>query len=363
MRSASACHAVTDAPSRLPGSGIKAVCIGGGTGAPVSIKTLLSLGVATDAVVAMADDGGSSGMLREHTGRVPPGDVRKCIAAMASDPKTPWAKAFQVRFNYVNNHTLGNLMLTALEETAGSFTEAVRLCEELLGARGHVYPSTLQSVVLTGATRDGRSLTGQSALCSSQAALATVALQPAAPEPNRAALDALCAADMIVLGPGSLFTSVIPNLLVPGILEAVRSSKALVVFVCSLGDMQGETWGLSAAEHVSALLDHGMRGALDVVVAHRDPDDAGVRTGTMTAMFEAICANERVATGAAPAPQPRGSTPTVRLDEEDARHIRHEGLRLIACDLRDVLRPTWHDEAKLAAAFEGVIQLCRSPLR
>ena len=117
---------------------LRVVVIGGGTGAPVSIRTLLSMGLDTSAVVAMADDGGSTGILREEADVTPPGDVRKCIAAMAADPNDPLTKAFKYRFSFARNHTLGNLMLSALEDAAGSFPEAISICERLLDARGHV---------------------------------------------------------------------------------------------------------------------------------------------------------------------------------------------------------------------------------
>jgi len=348
---------------------LKAVVIGGGTGAPVSIKTLLALGIQTSAVVAMADDGGSSGILRMRTGKVPPGDVRKCLVAMARDEQGPWAQAFAERFEYANNHTLGNLMLLALEEATHSFTEAIRLCEQLLDAQGHVYPSTLENVVLTGVTHDGKRIVGQSTICKSQTALARVRLTPALPEPNQEAIDAILAADLIVLGPGSLFTSIIPNLLVPGVLDALRESRACKVFVCSLGDMQGETWGLSASEHVDALLDHGLRNALDVVIVHSDEaydTSAQAGSGTVTGVFTAVCKGS-----GAPAPAPRAQDTAFRLmgknrirsvvfTEEDAERIRQAGPLLVVRDLRDSLRPTWHDRDKLAEVFKGVIQACHS---
>ena len=155
-------------------SSLKAVVIGGGTGAPVSIRTLLSMGVETSAVVAMADDGGSTGILRERAGVTPPGDIRKCICAMAADPEDPLTRAFKYRFPFADNHTLGNLMLSALEDATGEFPQAVQICERLLNARGHVYPSTLDRVSLVARTRDGRYIEGQAVACHSRTALAHV---------------------------------------------------------------------------------------------------------------------------------------------------------------------------------------------
>ena len=143
--SATAAFAALDpAPAVVaPGEHVRAVVIGGGTGAPVSIRTLLSMGLETSAVVAMADDGGSTGVLREEANVTPPGDVRKCLAAMAADPNDPLVRAFKYRFPFAGNHTLGNLMLSALEDAAGSFPEAIAICEKLLDAQGRVYLSLI----------------------------------------------------------------------------------------------------------------------------------------------------------------------------------------------------------------------------
>jgi uncharacterized cofD-like protein len=340
-------------------SSIRAVVIGGGTGAPVSIRALLRLGVRTSAVVAMADDGGSTGMLRDHTGMVPPGDIRKCLVAMAQDPADVWVKAFQQRFSYVNDHTLGNLMLTALTEATDSFPEAIALCGRLLKARGMVYPSTLESIKLTGRTRDGRHINGQANICSSTTALASVSLEPSRPKPFEPALEALRSADLIVLGPGSLFTSIIPNLLVPGVLDAIRASRGISVFLCSLADMQGETWGLNSAELVETLLDHGMRGLLDVVVLHQPADQRG--PGSVTASFSAVDPNsvlpvddENLA---------NGSVRRVLLTRELSQRIESQGPLPIVRDLVDPLRPTWHDISVLSEVLGGVLDACPSRLR
>jgi len=340
--------------SRFWSGGKRAVVIGGGTGAPVSIKALLALGVTTNAVVAMADDGGSTGFLREHTGIVPPGDIRKCLVAMAGDPNSPWVKAFKQRFSYVNDHTLGNLILTALYDNTYSFPEAIALCEKLLETRGHVYPSTLEYVTLTGCTRDGRQLKGQVTICNSDTALASVSLSPAAPEAYEPALKANREADLIVLGPGSLFTSIIPNLLVPGVLEAIRHSRGAKVFLCSLADMQGETWGLNCAEHVEALFDHGMRGLLDLVVVHQKPQPKS--QGSATGVFAAI--DPSVPPKPTLSEVTGGSIRPVYFDRELARRIEQQGPMLIMRDLVDPLRPTWHDIPVLSEVFEGILEIC-----
>ncbi|WP_165249176.1 gluconeogenesis factor YvcK family protein [Adlercreutzia sp. ZJ141] len=338
---------------RAPMRPIRAVVIGGGTGAPVSIRTLLSLGFSTSAVVAMADDGGSTGILREEADVTPPGDVRKCIAAMAANPNDPLTRAFKYRFSFARNHTLGNLMLSALEDAAGSFPEAIAICERLLSARGHVYPSTLSRVTLDAVTCDGQTLRGQAVACHSGTALSHVWLRsPDRIEPYPSALQAIREADLIVLGPGSLFTSIIPNLLVPGIIDAIRQSAGAVVFVCSLADMQGETWGLTAAEHVQALMNHGMRGLVDYVLVHTEHPLRSPGMGHA----EVVDADVTPATDL----QLSGGVRPVRITHQDARAIQAMGAVVIARNLVDPVRPTWHDPAALQDAFLGVLKLCRS---
>lgn len=351
----------------LDPSKLKAVVIGGGTGAPVSIRTLLALGVQTSAVVAMADDGGSTGILREEAHVTPPGDVRKCLAAFAADPDDPLTKAFKYRFDFARNHTLGNLMLSALENATSSFPEAIKICGQLLGARGHVYPSTLNNVTLCARTLDGRVLRGQALASHSSTALEQVWLE--SPEeclPYMEAIRAIRQADLIVLGPGSLFTSIIPNLLVPGIVDAIAQSHAYTVFVCSLADQQGETWGLSAREHVEALLRHGMRDKLDYALIHSSgkPKKSRFTTGA----FEAIAGPASLESAMTemrdgknlPA---RVKIRSVKITQEDIDAIQDQGPVVILRDMKDPLRPTWHDPSALADAFMGVFKLCRSQQR
>lgn len=337
---------------------LKAVVIGGGTGAPASIQTLLSLGLQTSAVVSMADDGGSTGILRERAHVSPPGDIRKCLVAFAEDPDAPYVRAFKYRFDFANNHTLGNLTLSALEEATGSFPEAIRICERMLSARGHVYPSTLDNITLCGKTRDGRSIEGQADLSHSHTALQEVWLKDDKATPYPEAIKAICEADLIVLGPGSLFTSIIPNLLVPGVLDAIRSSRGTTLFVCSLADMQGETWGLSAEEHVDALLSHGMDGLLDYCLVHAPkPLRPG---GTLPGNFEAITEGASTATETTEVKPLGTAIRPVAISYDSAHRIQSKGPTLIARNLVDPLRPTWHDPQALREAFTGVLKACHS---
>ncbi len=345
-------------------SKLKAVVIGGGTGAPMSIRALLSLGVSTSAVVAMADDGGSTGILREEADVTPPGDIRKCIAAFARDPRDPLVRAFKYRLAVARDHALGNLMLAALEDACGSFPEAIAVCERLLDAQGHVHPSTLDHVTLLARTRDGRELDGQAVACHSKTALESVRLVGADAsrpiEPYEPALDAIREADLIVLGPGSLFTSIIPNLLVPGIVEAIAASRGRVLFVCSLADSQGETWGLTAREHVEALMAHGMESLLDYVLVHTP---VPLRADSpATGRFNAVTGDdsEYATTTAVEEFRLAGDVRPVAIDHADMMAIQAMGPIVIARDLVSERHPTWHSSRALTESFLQVLKLSQA---
>ncbi len=330
---------------------VNAVVIGGGTGAPVSIRTLLSLEAKTSAVVAMADDGGSTGILREEAGVLPPGDIRKCLVAMAADENDPLTRAFRYRFSFARNHTLGNLMLSALEESTGSFPEAIEICSRLLNARGNVYPSTLDAVRLCAATWNGSVLDGQARASHSDSTLFRVWLESSSPvRAYEPALDAIREADLIVLGPGSLFTSIMPNLLVPGVIDAIRESSASTLFVCSLADQQGETRGMTALEHFEALCRHGMEGLIDYMLVHSEtslhPGEGACESVDLDGRMDKIgIRGERIL--------------PVRISCEDADAIQARGCVVMVRDLVDPERPTWHDPTALRNAFRTVLRLSR----
>ncbi|MEI7814336.1 MAG: gluconeogenesis factor YvcK family protein [Coriobacteriia bacterium] len=316
------------------GVGRRAVAIGGGTGLPAVIHSLLALGFDTSAVVTMADDGGSSGLLRRQLGMLPPGDIRNCLVAMAADEDGQAARLFQYRFPQgegLSGHALGNLILAALADLTGSFPAAIEHAEDYLGARGHVYPSTLSDVELHGVDRAGDLLSGQARLAVSPEPLECVHLEPANPPAYEPALEAIRSADVIVVGPGSLYTSLIPNFLVAGIAEAVSDSSALRVYVCNVANMRGETGGLDAADHVAAFTDHGLVGALDVVLVH-DPCASG----------SALC--DDVA----------GVEP-VFLDADVIARIEVMGPRVVAAALADPADPVRHSRAALLRTLEGVV--------
>lgn len=344
--------------------GLRAVVIGGGTGAPMSIRTLLSLGAQTSAVVAMADDGGSTGILREEANVTPPGDIRKCLAAFARNPQDPLVRAFRSRIAVARDHALGNLMLAALEDACGSFPQAIAICERIIDAQGHVYPSTVDHVTLSARTRDGRLLDGQAMACHSKTALESVQLhgERGFVSAYAPACEAVREADLIVLGPGSLFTSIIPNLLVPGIVDAIRASRGRVLFVCSLADVQGETWGLTAKEHVEALLNHGMEGLIDYVLVH---SEAPLRAGGASPdrLVDGLASAPGASAAWKGAPYQGGRVKPVEVTFDDVAAIQALGPIVIVRNLADSENPAWHSPRALREAFLGVMRLCRSRQR
>jgi uncharacterized cofD-like protein len=316
------------------GSGRRAVAIGGGTGLPAVIRSLLDMGFETSAVVTMADDGGSSGLLRRQLGMLPPGDVRNCLVAMAADPDGLPARLFQYRFPEGGNghvgHALGNLILAAAADITGSFPEAIAHASEYLGCRGRVLPSTLADVYLHGIDRAGGAHKGQATLAVAPNALARVRLDPASPRAYEPALEAIREADVIVVGPGSLYTSLIPNFLVDGVADVVRESHATRVYVCNVANMRGETHGLDAADHVAALIEHGAAETVDTVLVH-DP----------TLCDGPVCEN--------------GAVEPVEAGEGVCRRIEELGIRVVAADLADPSDPVRHSHAALRRVLEGVV--------
>ena len=341
-------------------SRIKAVVIGGGSGAPMSIRTLLDMGFQVSSVVGMVDDGGSTGILRERGGVIPPGDIRKCIGAMSANYNGIIARMFRHRFSYLDNHSLGNLMLTALAEETQSFPDAIRVCEGLVEARGHVYPSTLRDVTLSGMTADGEELQGQARICDAPEHMRYVTLAPVDAEAYPPALKAIREANLIVLGPGSLFTSIIPNLLVPGVTDAIAEARsreddpASTVFVCSLADMQGETWGMNCYDHVNAVVRHGMRDLLDIALIHRNDESSPMATG-MFPKVEDYSDAQYLTRG-----RREGTIRHVEVNEELLTKIQALGVRPLVRDLVDPERPTWHSRESLEKAFAEVLRICHS---
>jgi len=229
-------------------------------------------GLDLTAVVAMSDDGGSSGRLRRTRGLLPPGDVRNCLVALANS-RGALTEVLQFRFGgsgSLAGHALGNLLLAALAEMHGDFLQAVRSASRLLEARGTVLPSTVDPVQLVAELEDGRRVLGERHLARAGTRVRRVLLHPLRPAPAEGVLEAIAAADLVTLGPGSLYSSVLPNLLVDGVAEALRTTPARRVLVANLMTEPGETGGMAAADHLRAVLDHAGP-VVDVVLLNSAP--------------------------------------------------------------------------------------------
>jgi uncharacterized cofD-like protein len=225
------------------------------------------------AVVTVADDGGSSGRLRREFKVLAPGDIRNCMVALSED-EALLSRLFQYRFasgGGLKGHSFGNLFLTALTKVTGDFPQAVKVSSEVLKIAGKIYPSTTANVSLTAELDDGSTVLGETRISRSQARIRRIHLKPAGAKPLAETLRTIAEADLISFGPGSLFTSVIPNLLVKGIPEAIANSPALKAYFVNLMWQPGETMNFSAAEHVAALADHAGCNLLDYVVYNTRP--------------------------------------------------------------------------------------------
>lgn len=259
---------------------LEVVVLGGGTGISPCLRGLKHENARVTAVVTVADDGGSSGRLRKDYHILPPGDIRNCLVALAkADPLI--ARLFDYRFEdaILRGHSFGNLLLAVLTRLTGDFRRAIDEARQLLGVEDMVLPSTDTRVVLVAEHPDGTKSTGEQRISASFRTIARMELRPRPPEVSREVRQALEMADLVVLGPGSLFTSIVPNLLVPGMVEALESARGRVVLVANLMTQPGETQGLDLAAHVRALRKVGGLRRLDKVVVNssRLPEEVTAR--------------------------------------------------------------------------------------
>lgn len=239
--------------------GPRVVAVGGGTGLATLVRGLKTYTDNITAIVTMTDDGGSSGRLRSETGILPPGDLRNVIVALA-DAEPLMESLFQHRFRQgsLAGHSFGNLYILAMSEILGDFEQAVRESSKVLAVRGRVVPSTLDRVDLVATLEDGQVVRGESAITAAPGRVVDLRLDPPDPRPHPQALEALAAADLIVVGPGSLYTSLLPTLLMPQVAAAVRGSGAPRVFVVNVMTQAGETDGFAASDHLRVV--HGLVG-------------------------------------------------------------------------------------------------------
>lgn len=265
--------------SRLPGENRKIVVIGGGTGLACVLRGLKAFPCDLSAVVTVADDGGSSGRLRKDMGILPPGDIRNCLLALAQD-ESDMASLLNHRFNKgdLKGHNFGNLFLAAITEMTGDFQAAVRTMSRVLAVKGKVLPATLWDVTLSAEMSDGSVIVGEYAIPEAKKRVSRLRLIPDNPVALDEAVMEIEAAHGVIIGPGSLYTSVIPNLLVQGIRNAVKKSRAWKVYVCNIMTQPGETDGYSASDHVRAIEEHAGRLFTHVLVnTAKAPDEIGQR--------------------------------------------------------------------------------------
>ncbi len=271
-------HRVADAllSHRLRERGPRIVAIGGGHGLAAILRGLKTYTHHITAIVTVADDGGSSGRLRRETGILPPGDLRNCLAALSND-EALLGQLFQYRFpdsdTSLNGHSFGNLFISALAEITGSFEEAVAESGRVLAVQGRVLPSTLHDVRLVADMRLPDVYTevrvaGESQIPKASGKISRVWLEPNTPPAFPQAIQAILSADLIVIGPGSLYTSILPNLLVPDLVEAIRASRALKLFVCNVATERGETEHYTCGDHLRVVEGHVGSGLFDLAIAN-----------------------------------------------------------------------------------------------
>ncbi|OES46143.1 gluconeogenesis factor YvcK family protein [Domibacillus iocasae] len=257
----------------------KVVIIGGGTGLSVLLRGLKRHPIDLTAIVTVADDGGSSGRLRTELNIPPPGDIRNVLAAL-SDVEPLVESLFQHRFstnNELSGHALGNLMIAALSSITGDFGHAIQEMSRVLNVRGKVLPAANQSVVLHAEMEDGSVVSGESKIPYSGKKIRRVFLTPEEIEPLPETIRSIREADMIILGPGSLYTSILPNLLVPGIGKEVTIANAKKVYICNLMTQAGETLDFTAADHVRAIYDHMKCSFMDTILVNKEPVPADIQ--------------------------------------------------------------------------------------
>jgi uncharacterized cofD-like protein len=325
--------------ARKPGvghGGVRVVAIGGGTGLSTLLRGLKHYVARRRqeserypisdlaAIVTVTDDGGSSGRLRREYRVLPPGDIRNCMVALSQD-EALLGRLFQYRFHEgrgLRGHSFGNLFLTALSHVTGDFAEAVRVSGEVLAIRGRIFPTTLENVSLEAVMTDGKVVLGETRIAKSKKQIRRLRLRPRRVRPLPEVLEAINQANLILIGPGSLYTSILPNLLVSGVAEAIEKSSATRVYVANLMTQPGETQGYSLADHVRVIYSHTRRKLFDWVVA----------------------SNQRISPEVALRYSRRGAEP-VRVDIQDLQRI---GVRCLLDNLLEEHGVVRHNAARIS---------------
>lgn len=310
---------------------LRVVALGGGTGLPASLRAMKAHTSNITAIVTVADDGGSSGRLRREMGVLPPGDLRNNIAALADDDIL-MSKLLQYRFESgeLAGHSLGNLLIAALSDIAGGLDHALAEVSRVLNLRGRVLPATLDDITLIATVfqpERGTTLRveGESQIPTVGGRIQQVAIEPTTARAYPDSVKAILDAQLIVIGPGSLYTSILPSLLVPGILEALRASSAYKVYICNVAEQPGETEGYSVADHVMALERHIGRG-----------------------VFQSVLANSHY-------PAENAGPNTVYVVQPPDHHEVFQRYSVDLYDLTDNARPWRHDALKLSRAIKEIV--------
>lgn len=316
--------------------GPKIVAIGGGTGLSTMLRGLKRYTRNLTAIVTVADDGGGSGVLRREIGMPPPGDIRHCMEALANvEPIMEELMTYRFSEGALTGQSFGNLLLAALNGITGSFEEAVSQMSQVLAITGKILPVTSADVQLEAVFENGTRVVGESQISSfkkeQECFISHVNLIPSRPKATKQALTAIQKADLIILGPGSLYTSIIPNLLVEGVSESIQCSQALKLYICNIMTQEGETEGCTAGDHIQALIHHGMPDLLDICLANSAP------------VPENLLEKYQI----------EDATPLV-VDEERIKALGIEVVeRPLGCDTGNYAR---HDSDKLASAIYHLYQ-------
>ena len=299
--------------------------IGGGTGPSVLLRGLKAYTDNLSVIVTVADDGGSSGRLRRELGVLPPGDFRNCLVAM-SESEPLLADLFQYRFdqgNGLEGHSFGNLFIVAMTNVAGSFEKALHESSKVLAVHGRILPATMANLSLSALLKDGSVVDGESSITERGGQIERLRIEPQNARAYPEAVEAIREAQLIVIGPGSLYTSIVPNLLVSGIVEAISDSDAPKVYICNVATQVGETDGYTVSDHVEAL----QRQTFPAIVGH-------------------VIVNDRI--------RPLGDRFLGQPVESDGSSLGH--VRLHEADLADPDHPVRHDSTKLAKIVMDVYQ-------
>ncbi|MBV9440645.1 MAG: YvcK family protein [Candidatus Eremiobacteraeota bacterium] len=310
--------------------GYRIVVVGGGTGLSTMLRGLKKVTTNLTAIVTVSDDGGSSGRLQKELGVLPPGDIRNCLVALADDEALVTA-LFRYRFSEgegLSGHSFGNLFLAAMTGVTGNFDEAIKVSSRVLNVKGRVLPSTLAVARLCARLTDGRVIEGESRIPEAHGEIERVYLDPPKAPPLDEVITAVREADAIVLGPGSLYTSIMPNLLVERVAREIEAASAVKIYVCNVMTQPGETDGYSASAHVRALLEHAGAKVCDVVIVNAEPPRK----------LREVYAEE-------------GQLPV----EADDTQLDELGVRVVRARVMSETETVRHDPERLAAVVVGIV--------